>query len=149
MVLTLIKTSACPSKGKSTILAQVYVSSRYKIFSEPVCRYEDLKTQLQAAQEAALAEDDEAELARATAAVARLTAPTASLTELQIEAAEDYAGTLKINGRPMDLKNVRPPPPFSSIRVFSTCYCSFLAPVNYLFRTRPLVLTEAIACSNY
>ena len=70
------------------------------------CRYEDLKTQLQAAQEAALAEDDEAELRRATAAVARLTAPSASVSELELNAVEDMAGTIKINGKPIEAKKV-------------------------------------------
>ena len=38
-------------------------------------RYEELKRQLASAQEAAIVEDEAAELARATAAVARMTAP--------------------------------------------------------------------------
>lgn len=45
---------------------------------ELMMRYEDLAAQLEAAQERAQAEDEEAELARAAAAVARLTAPTIS-----------------------------------------------------------------------
>ena len=46
-----------------------------------MCRYEELRTQLRAAQDAAQAEDEEAELARATAAVARLTAPSSMRLE--------------------------------------------------------------------
>lgn len=53
-------------------------------------RYEDLKRQLEEAQQATQAEDEQAELARATAAVARLTAP-AALTQTSIEVAEDIA----------------------------------------------------------
>ena len=45
------------------------------------CRYEELRSQLRTAQEAAQAEDEEAELARATAAVARLTAPSSMRLE--------------------------------------------------------------------
>lgn len=65
---------------------------------ELVMRYEELRTQLRAAQEAAQVEDEEAELARATAAVARLTAPASMrmeplaagnvLTQLQAEGRE-------------------------------------------------------------
>lgn len=42
------------------------------------CRYEDLKKQLLRVSELAQQEDDEKELAQATAAVARLTAPAPS-----------------------------------------------------------------------
>ena len=51
-------------------------------------RYEELKHQLEIAQEAAHEEDEEAELARATAAVARLTAP-AAITETDLRLAEE------------------------------------------------------------
>lgn len=50
-------------------------------------RYEELKHQLELAQEAAHAEDEEAELARATAAVARLTAP-AGINDADLRLAE-------------------------------------------------------------
>ncbi|KAK9810635.1 hypothetical protein WJX73_006190 [Symbiochloris irregularis] len=48
---------------------------------ELVMRYEELRGQLRTAQDAAQAEDEEAELARATAAVARLTAPSSMRLE--------------------------------------------------------------------
>ena len=51
-------------------------------------RYEELKHQLELAQEAAHEEDEEAELARATAAVARLTAP-AAISDTDVRLAEE------------------------------------------------------------
>ena len=57
------------------------------------CRYEELRAQLRTAQDAAEQEHDEAELARAAAAVARLTAPSdssngAALSALSASAAQ-------------------------------------------------------------
>lgn len=66
-------------------------SSYYCLDSHQVqllSRYEDLKHQLEIAQEAAHEEDEEAELARATAAVARLTAP-AAINDADIRLAEE------------------------------------------------------------
>lgn len=53
---------------------------------------------MEAAQEAAQAEDEEAELARATAAVARLTAP-ARLSEANVAAAEKVVESATEGGR--------------------------------------------------
>ena len=61
-------------------------------------RYEELKHQLEIAQEAAHEEDEEAELARATAAVARLTAP-AAITDTDVRLAEELTNAAAPNNR--------------------------------------------------
>ena len=61
-------------------------------------RYEELKHQLELAQEAAHEEDEEAELARATAAVARLTAP-AAITDTDVRLAEELTNAAASNNR--------------------------------------------------
>ena len=61
-------------------------------------RYEELKHQLEIAQEAAHEEDEEAELARATAAVARLTAP-AGINDADVRLAEELTDAASGNSR--------------------------------------------------
>ena len=57
-----------------------------------VCRYEELKRQLGEAQEAAQIEDEEAEVARAADALARLTAPAGARAGSAAAAAAAAAG---------------------------------------------------------
>ena len=70
------------------------------------CRYEELRSQLRAAQDAAQAEDEEAELARATAAVARLTAPASM--RLEPLAAGNFLSQAQVLFKPQPAPCCRP-----------------------------------------
>jgi len=61
------------------------------------CRYEELKHQLEVAQANAHQEDEEQELKRATAAVARLTAP-APTSQLDVRLAQSLTDKATSNG---------------------------------------------------
>ena len=63
----------------------------------PGCRYEELKQQLDIARANAVQEDEEQELARATAAVARLTAPT-PVSQLDVRLAQSLTDKTSSNG---------------------------------------------------
>ena len=110
------------------------------------CRYEELKRQLEAAQEAAQQEDEEAELARATAAVARLTAPSAAVATADADAAEEFAVAASRNGRKPPSRKVMDPDPlhtgteiaaFDLLYIYKSKPTSFRYEINYMLMSRP------------
>lgn len=87
--------SHCGDERHCQDVERANLSEKHKA-CQRLFRYEELKHQLEIAQEAAHEEDEEAELARATAAVARLTAP-AAINDADIRLAEELTDVASNN----------------------------------------------------